>query len=368
MIWCFLLLNLARAQDPAPSPPAPSEVSDRIQQTRAGISEDERQQREALSHLFVINKNVKQIAQKQHDLNQRMLAQEASVRALALDVQALEVRTDQQKSMLNQRLRQLYQEHGRDDFHWLFSAQSPVELERNHRFLRRMIDSDHRQLKAYLGVLGELHKKRDALKGMVAHLAGLQRQVQAQEQELNQQLTAKARFLDELKKSKDLKLSELKGLRSKQGVGSTNYAFFERKGLLRQPAALPLAREYGTYVDPQFRFRLTHKGLFYSSPRPAEVRAVFPGRVIFAKKMPGYGKTVIIDHGDNYYSVYASATQLRVVEGANVQEGDLVAFSGASMPLFGPGLYFEIRHFTDAIDPRPWIKDSGARAAEGDKP
>lgn len=365
MWWLPLLLNITHAQT-VTSP----EVLDQIQVTRAKISEDERIQREALSRLFVINKNVKDMAQKQERINQRMLAQEANVRSLAQDVQTLETRSDQQKGMLNKRLRQLYQERDRDNFHWLFSAQSPVELERNHRFLRRMIDSDHKHLKSYLASLQNLKTKRSELKEMVLHLAQLRKLAQTQERELATQMREKSKFITELKKSKDLKLSELKGLRTQALAlnDSLSYAFFERKGALRPPTELQVAREYGTYVDPQFHFRVTHKGLFYSGVNPSEVRAVFHGKVAFASRMPGYGKTVIVDHGDNYYSVYAFASTIKVREGAQVAEGDLLAVSGRGSPLFGPGLYFEIRHFTDAIDPRPWIKDSVIKTAGGEKP
>src|SRR5665213_437874 len=362
MWMIFVFFSGAHAQ----LAPAGPEVLDKIQVARESISEDERRQREALSHLFLINKKVKDIAQKQERLNEKMLSQEASVRSMAQEVQELEGRADQHKGMLNKRLRQLYQERNQDDFHWLFSAQSPVELERNHRFLRRMIDSDHHQLKIYLSALQNLQQKRAELKTLVAHLAGLQKQVQAQEHELNAQMREKSNFIADLKKSKDVKLIELKGLRNQHGdlANALNYAFFERKGVLRAPVDLPIAREYGTFVDPVFHFRLTHKGLFYSAGKSTEVHSVFQGRVVFANRMPGYGKTVIVGHGYNYYSVYAFASQLKVREGNKVTEGDLIALTGPSSPLFGPGLYFEIRHFTDAIDPRPWIKDSVIKTAE----
>jgi septal ring factor EnvC (AmiA/AmiB activator) len=363
MLLLAVLLQFAHAQN---SDPAPG-VLDKIESTRASISEDERRQREALSHLFVINKKVKDMASRQEHLIQKLLSQEATVRGLAQDVQGLETRAEKHKSMLNKRLRQLYQERAgaNDDFRWLFSAQSPVELERNHRFLRRMIDSDHRQLKTYISALRDLQKKRAELREMVTRLAVLQKQAKAQEEELTQEMRAKSKFIAELNKAKDGELSMLKGLRAKGGdLVSSSYAFFERKGVLHAPFDSHVTREYGTYVDPNFKFRLTHKGLFYSSQRAADVRSVFNGRVVYASKLPGLGKTVIVDHGDNYYSVYAFASQLKVREGATVQEGDVIALSGQASPLFGPGLYFEIRHFTDAIDPRPWIKDSVIKTAE----
>jgi len=356
LIW---LLFLSLNQSPAQEAP-PVDISEQIHSTLATISETERKQREDLSTLFVINQRIKQIAKKRADLNDKMLERESRVRIAAQELQELEDRSDRHKGMLSKRLRQLYQERNRDTFQWLFSAKSPVELERNHRFLKRMIDSDHKHLKQYLLQVRELRQKRNQLKTLVAGLARMQKDVQAQENELAREMRQKSTHVAELKKIKASKLSELRGLRGKPGESpeALSFAFFERKGTLKPPVEAKLVRDYGTYVDAQFRFRLMHKGLFYAARAGAPVTAVFEGMVALARKLPGYGKTVIIDHGDNYYSVYAFASQLKVKEGTKVREGDVVAVSGGSSPLFGPGLYFEIRHFTDAIDPRSWIKDS----------
>jgi septal ring factor EnvC (AmiA/AmiB activator) len=176
----------------------------------------------------------------------------------------------------------------------------------------------------------------------------------------------KSRLVAELRKAKDSQISQLQDLRHKSSASdSLEYAFFERRGTLKVPVDGKLSREYGTFVDPQFRFRLMNKGNFYSAPKSQPVAAVFGGQVALATKIPGYGQCVILDHGDNYYSVYAFASQLKVREGRSVKEGDIIALSGEESSLFGPGLYFEIRHFTDAIDPRPWIKEPGIKTAQG---
>lgn len=361
MLGLLLLVHLAHATEDAPLPAAAVVVAeahqDKIKDTRATISEAERKQRESLSVLFTINKKIKQIAKKRTELSDKMLEREAKVRVAAQELQEMEDKNDKHKGMLNKRLRQLYQDRNRETFHWLFSAKSPVELERNHRFLKRMIDADHKQIKSYISRLQELRHKRNQLKGLVAGLSRMQKDVVAQEAELTAQMRQKSRHVSELKRIKDSKLTELKGLRAGDAAKELSYAFFERKGSLKAPVEAPLAREYGTYVDSQFRFRLMHKGLFYAAKNGAPVSAIFEGVVALAGDLPGYGKAVIVDHGDNYYSVYAFAASVNVKQGSKVREGDVVAVSGGLSPLFGPGLYFEIRHFTDAIDPRSWIKD-----------
>lgn len=363
--WLLALAGsgiLGHAEEPASSEPsAVDQAREKVESARASISQNEHQQREALSHLFVINQRIKDIARKRTQLSDRMLAHEADVRTVAQDVKTLEQKAEAQHALLNARLRQLYRERDQKTLRLLFSARTPTELERAHRDLRSMVDADHKQLKHYLTSLRDLRQRRAHLKSMVGELTRLHAQVQGQENQLTQQMQLKSRVLTSLAAEKSNKLDELKGLREAGALDAL--AFFERKGQMRAPVEGPLVREYGSFVDPNDRFRLMHKGLFYRAKSGSSVRAIASGRVAAALTLPGYGPTLVVDHGDSYYSIYGFCSQLKTKEGASVKDGDTVCLSGQGSPLFGPGLYFEIRHFTDAIDPRPWIKEPGLRTA-----
>lgn len=363
MIWLVLATQFAWSE----SKDARS-LADRVHSARAEISATEKRQREALNHLFEINRRIKDIAKRKARLSEKMMGQEAGVRTLAQDVQDLETRTREKQGLLNRRLRQLYQQRGQSSLQWLFSAQTPMQAERHHRFLKRLVDSDHQVLKHYLSILRERNEQRGRLKGMVGKLAKLQKEMRTQEEELATQIREKSRLLADLKNSREFQLQQLKDLRDGHAElkDVVSYAFFERRGGLNPPIDGRVVRDFGTLVDPVYRYRLMHKGLFYSAPAGSEVRALFGGKVVWAGPLAGYGQTVMIHHGDNYYSVYAYAAQLKTRRGREVSEGDVVARSGDSSPMFGPGLYLEIRHFTDPIDPRPWIKESSIKTAEAD--
>lgn len=366
-----IMFSTAFAATPAPVAASASatgpEPEAAIQEARSSISQTEKRQREAMAHLFSINQRIKDIAKKKARTNEKLMGKEAEVREAAQDVNDLEAKADKQKSLLNHRLRQLYQGHLQSNLQWIFTSQSPVELERHHRYLGLMVDQDHKQVKEYLAQLELLKKQRKELNAKVAQLVQMQKGMQKQEQDLAAQMGEKSKLVAQLRKIKDSNMSKLKSLRGGAAEGAElDFAFFERKGSLRPPVDARIAREYGTFVDPIFRFKLMHKGNFYFTAAPLPVLAVFPGRVVLANQIPGYGRTVIVDHGDNYYTVYAFTSELKVREGAKIKEGETIALSGYTSPLFGPGLYFEIRHFTDAIDPRPWIKEPGIKTAGRD--
>jgi septal ring factor EnvC (AmiA/AmiB activator) len=88
-------------------------------------------------------------------------------------------------------------------------------------------------------------------------------------------------------------------------------------------------------------------------PLGSPVRSVFPGRVAFADEYSDYGTTVILDHGDGYFTVSAN---LKVID---VRVGDDVGASSriGSVGDTGEGslLYFEIRRGTDTLNPAEWF-------------
>lgn len=355
---CISVASISVSAEEQPTP------ADNVDSVRASISAAEKQKREVLGQLFKLNQSIKEIARRRANLNQKFMQQDATVRSLAQEVDALKQKSQAHKEMLNQRLRRLYQTRGQKDFQWLFSAQSPLEVEKHHRYLKLMIDSDHQHLRTYLGDLAELRRKRDQLRGKVARLLQMQKEVQAEEVLLARDQKQKSMLMNELKRTTHAELSRLESLRKTQGDAASQLAFFERKGSLESPVEGKLAREYGTFVDPQYQFRLMHKGLFYSAKPRSPVKAVFEGKVALSENLPGLGRTVILDHGDNYYTVYAFAGKLAVRAGTKVKEGEILALSGPASPLFGPGLYFEIRHFAEAIDPRQWIKEPSIKTAD----
>ena len=97
-------------------------------------------------------------------------------------------------------------------------------------------------------------------------------------------------------------------------------------------------------------------GITINTPDRTEAYAIYDGEVIFAGTMQGYGKMVIIDHDQQYYSVTARFSELRVKEGDLVRQAQVIGLTGKNATLFGKGLYFEIRHGELAENPLDWLR------------
>jgi murein DD-endopeptidase MepM/ murein hydrolase activator NlpD len=89
---------------------------------------------------------------------------------------------------------------------------------------------------------------------------------------------------------------------------------------------------------------LINKGINIQACVGAQIYASRSGRVVFyADNFGNFGKTVIIDHGDNLRSVYSRAAEVFVRPGDNVQKGALIGRVGSSARDKNSYLYFEIR-------------------------
>jgi septal ring factor EnvC (AmiA/AmiB activator) len=98
------------------------------------------------------------------------------------------------------------------------------------------------------------------------------------------------------------------------------------------------------------------RGLFIRVPEGQPVRAVARGRVVYADWMRGFGNLLIVDHGENYLSIYANNEALLKQVGEPVEGGEALALTGASGGNEETGLYFEMRHLGRPFDPRQWVR------------
>jgi murein DD-endopeptidase MepM/ murein hydrolase activator NlpD len=106
-------------------------------------------------------------------------------------------------------------------------------------------------------------------------------------------------------------------------------------------------------VRPARREGTDGPGLEIRSAIGSPVRAVYAGRVAFADRYGPYGRLVIVDHGDHYFSVSGNLASVEVKVGDEVSAGERIGAVGDEGR--GPMLYFEIRHGTETVTPMPWL-------------
>ena len=126
--------------------------------------------------------------------------------------------------------------------------------------------------------------------------------------------------------------------------------FAQGRGHLARPLAGRASINFGQEVSGG----RASAGVLIPATRGIEIHAVARGRVAFADWLRGYGLLMILDHGDGYMSLYGRCETLAKSEGDWVEAGATLATVGDSGGSSEPGLYFELRHRGQALDPALW--------------
>jgi septal ring factor EnvC (AmiA/AmiB activator) len=109
---------------------------------------------------------------------------------------------------------------------------------------------------------------------------------------------------------------------------------------------------------------LRWNGIGIAADSGTPVRAVRSGRVVLAGPFEGYGPTVVVSHGDGFYTLYLYLEEIGVVEGRDVQAGQVVGTVGGTDTPEGAHLEFQIRAPSSggspqAEDPLRWLRPRG---------
>ncbi len=120
-------------------------------------------------------------------------------------------------------------------------------------------------------------------------------------------------------------------------------------GALEWPAAGGVSAGFGPRVDPRYNTRVPHHGIDLETTSGAAVKAVYPGKVLFADEFRGYGPTVILHHAGRAFTLYAGLSELRV------KRGDMLSL-GSALGSASDRLYFEIRIENQPEDPLTWLR------------
>jgi len=148
------------------------------------------------------------------------------------------------------------------------------------------------------------------------------------------------------------KLAERRGMTMDQAKGE----FAKNKGLLNWPVRGTLTNRFGPHKHEKLGTVTDNPGIDIAAPKGRPVRAVLDGYVVAITWIPGYGNTIIVAHGDGYYTVYAHIDNIEVKIDDYVLRDMNVAQVSDTGSLDGAKLHFEVWRGKDKVDPLLWLK------------
>lgn len=136
-------------------------------------------------------------------------------------------------------------------------------------------------------------------------------------------------------------------------IAPTGVSFAQLQGKMRFPVRGELVGRFGA---PRAQGGTRWRGVFIRAGSGQDVLAVAPGEVVFADWLRGYGNLIIVDHGSEYMTIYGHNDALLREVGDRIAGGAAIASVGASGSVQESGLYFEIRHRGQPVDPMKWVR------------
>lgn len=133
-------------------------------------------------------------------------------------------------------------------------------------------------------------------------------------------------------------------------------SFTKNRGKLNWPVQGELLHGFGRYKNPELKTVLNNPGIDVQALRGSNVRCIFSGVVSLITYMGGFGNTIIVDHNDGFYSVYAHLDQIMVRNDDFIEDGAVIGTVGESGFLEGPQLHFEIYGDNKNLNPLEWLK------------
>jgi septal ring factor EnvC (AmiA/AmiB activator) len=271
------------------------------------------------------------------------------------------------------RLVALYKLHRIGQIHVLASATTMHEFLQRKEALERILGRDAAFRQNLVEYQLKLKNVRAELENHKTEKSMLLKTVNHHRNQISVERSKRAKLLARIRSQKSLELAALDSWKksakqldqkmqalNEQLNSTSNLIISEKpitayKGLLKMPVKGKIVNLFGPYKNKKFNIINFRSGIDIAAGKGEPVQAVYGGKIIYARWFNGYGNMIIIDHGTNYYTVYAHVEKILKTTGERVETGDVIATIGETGSMSGPKLHFEVRHHGKPQDPLNWL-------------
>ncbi len=124
------------------------------------------------------------------------------------------------------------------------------------------------------------------------------------------------------------------------------------------PVVGPITSSFGEREDPFNGEGAFHAGIDISSTFGQPVRAAADGVVIAAGLASGYGREILVDHGNGMQTLYGHLSGFAVTSGEQVKRGQIIGYVGTSGRSTGPHLHYEVRIRNSPVNPHKYLRET----------
>ncbi|MEE8399637.1 MAG: peptidoglycan DD-metalloendopeptidase family protein [Desulfobacterales bacterium] len=375
-------------EDPAPSSSPDSTVTQfreeakdinrKIETSRAHLESVTRREAQIINGLDKLDLSLNRTRNQVRSLNAERKRLSGKIRTSEDAVKTLSEKIALTEEYASKRLVALYKLSSVGKTQIITATESIYDILFRQRALARILVKDEETLNDLWQNETRLQKHMERQSAQIGKKHSVEQELKDQERGLSRERKKRARLLATIRTEKTLEKAAIDALsraattldekikslnRIQVGVSDTEpmgnrggKLFSLSKGLLNMPVNGKIINEFGSYKNMEFNIRNFRNGIDILADQGEPIRSVHPGKVLYAKWFKGYGNMIIIDHGENYYTIYAHIEELFKSPNETVEEDEVIATVGDTGSRVGAKLYFELRHHGKPLDPLPWIK------------
>ncbi len=348
--------------------------SQQLEALRAQIEERQQQLDYTIASAKELEKALKQAEQTLSELfkglkQTRAQAERNRQQQAQLEEQQKQLRRQiaQQQSALSNQLRSAYMTGQHDFTKMLLNQEDAARIERMLSYYRYLNQARVEQIENFTQLARDLQNVESELRLKATELNELlqvqeaQRQLLAREQDTREQtlnalekrISSEAEQIEQLQINEQNLIQAIARAEARATASEVELAGLQSfKGQLSKPTEGRMRNLFSTRRQGQIRW----KGAMFDGRAGDSVKAIHHGRILYADWLRGFGLVMVLDHGDGYMSLYGNNQALLKDVGDTVRSGEEIALVGQSGGQSQPGLYFELRHKGEAINPAGWIQ------------
>ncbi len=347
----------------------------KLQQGIAGQQEkiisSEQDKQSLLEQLAQIDFRLLTQLNKRLELEKQMATQQELIDKDAIELQASVTAKQNVQSHLQKRIRSYYKMGEIGAANVAFSTENLPQILQFRESFANLLAYDKSLIDLYRKSIDELQRAKKTLeleKGVLHDFITIAKEEQAatntikleKETLLSQIQTQQGlhqQAVIEMEKASDNLANSLEALKKKNET--FDRGFLLDKGKHPAPVHGEVLSLFGQKRKNRLGVSSKTTGITIATRGVNKVHAIFEGEIRYASYLYGYGNTVIIDHGFQYFSVVSRLEKILTREGKKINQGDVIGLTGDTATLMEEGIYLEIRHGSKSLNPLEWIDKAG---------